>query len=297
MLAQFAVSAGVPLSFDPALLGNRQSPGLNGNYGVLEGFQQLLHGSGFDLISSGTSGYTSPPCRIQWSPELGATTISGESAADAEVYSGGQVARSARLGLLGNQSVEDVPFSVTSYTAQTIRDQQAQTVGDVLLNDASVRQSSGFGNFSQVFVIRGLPLNGDDIAYNGLYGVLPRQIIATEALERVELFKGPNAFINGVTPAAAASAAGSTCNPSAPGTYRPAVSPSMPVAPAAPARTSTWANASVKTTASAPASTCCNARATAGSTTRTAARPSPPSAWTIAANACGCRRISATRSR
>lgn len=49
-------------------------------------------------------------------------------------------------------------------------------------------------------MIRGLPLASDDISYNGLYGVLPRQIIATEALERVELFKGPNAFVNGVTP-------------------------------------------------------------------------------------------------
>jgi iron complex outermembrane receptor protein len=49
-------------------------------------------------------------------------------------------------------------------------------------------------------VIRGLPLNGDDISYNGLYGILPRQIMSTDALERVEVFKGPNAFINGVTP-------------------------------------------------------------------------------------------------
>ncbi|WP_419735522.1 TonB-dependent siderophore receptor [Pseudomonas sp. COR18] len=201
VLAQFAVSAGVPLSFDPALLGNRQSPGLNGSYGVLEGFQHLLQGSGFDLISSGGNGYTlAPHVEANGALELGATNISGQSAEDADIYSGGQVARSARLGMLGTQSMQDVPFSVTSYTAQTLRDQQAQTVGDVLLNDASVRQSAGFGNFSQVFMIRGLPLNGDDISYNGLYGVLPRQIIATEALERVELFKGPNAFINGVTP-------------------------------------------------------------------------------------------------
>ncbi|NWE50617.1 TonB-dependent receptor [Pseudomonas gingeri] len=201
VLAQFAVAAGVPLSFDPALLGNRQSPGLDGNYSVQQGFQQLLQGSGFDLVSSGGSGYTlAPHVEANGALELGATNINGQSAQDAEVYAGGQVARSARLGMLGPQSVKDVPFSVTSFTAQTIRDQQAQTVGDVLLNDASVRQSAGFGNFSQVFMIRGLPLNGDDISYNGLYGVLPRQIIATEALERVELFKGPNAFVNGVTP-------------------------------------------------------------------------------------------------
>lgn len=63
-----------------------------------------------------------------------------------------------------------------------------------------MRQSFGFGNQSQVFVIRGLPLNGDDVAFNGLYGVLPRQMISPDAVERVEVFKGPNAFLNGASP-------------------------------------------------------------------------------------------------
>jgi iron complex outermembrane receptor protein len=94
----------------------------------------------------------------------------------------------------------DVPFVMTSYTSKLIEDQQAETVGDVLANDPSVRQSFGFGNQAESFVIRGLELNSDDISYNGLYGVLPRQILSTDAIERVELFKGPNAFINGVSP-------------------------------------------------------------------------------------------------
>lgn len=199
VLAQFAASAGVPLSFDPALLGNRQSSGLQGEYNVQEGFAHLLQGSGLSL-SSGANGYTLVPQASDGALELGATTVSAQAGDGDDSYAGGQVARGARLGVLGNQQLKDVPFSVTAFTAKTIADQQAQTVGDVLLNDASVRQSAGFGNFSQVFMIRGLPLNGDDISYNGLYGVLPRQIIATEALERVELFKGPNAFVNGVTP-------------------------------------------------------------------------------------------------
>ena len=38
------------------------------------------------------------------------------------------------------------------------------------------------------------------LSHRSLYGVLPRQIISSDALERVEVFKGPNAFINGVTP-------------------------------------------------------------------------------------------------
>lgn len=135
--------------------------------------------------------------------ELGATSISAESiipGALPPVYAGGQVARGGQLGVLGNQDIMDVPFSMASYTEKLIRDQQAETVGDVLLNDSSVRQASGYANQSQLFVIRGLPLNGDDISYNGLYGILPRQIMSTDALERVEVFKGPNAFINGVTP-------------------------------------------------------------------------------------------------
>lgn len=200
-LAQFAVATGVPLSFDPAQLGDRQSPGLQGNYSVQSGFAQLLEGSGFELISTGGNGYTvAPRIAIDGALELGATNVSAMSDDNADTYGGGQVARVAQVGMLGNQAVKDLPFSVTSYTARAIADQQAQTVGDVLLNDASVRQSAGFGNFSQVFMIRGLPLLSDDISYNGLYGILPRQIIATEALERVELFKGPNAFVNGVTP-------------------------------------------------------------------------------------------------
>lgn len=137
--------------------------------------------------------------------ELGATAISADALAAPrgelpEPFAGGQVARGGQMGVLGNQDMMDVPFTMTSYTSQLIEDQQAEDIGDVLLNDPSVRQSFGFGNQSQVFVIRGLPLNGDDVSFNGLYGVLPRQMISSDALERVEVFKGPNAFINGASP-------------------------------------------------------------------------------------------------
>lgn len=137
--------------------------------------------------------------------ELGATDINAEAlkpstSTTPEEFAGGQVARGGQMGVLGNKDNMDVPFTLTSYTSRLIEDQQAESVGDVLLNDPSVRESFGFGNQSQVFVIRGLPLASDDISYNGLYGVLPRQIISADALERVEVFKGPNAFINGVSP-------------------------------------------------------------------------------------------------
>ncbi len=112
-------------------------------------------------------------------------------------YAGGQVARGGRIGVLGNQDIMDVPFSVTSYTEQTIRNQQAQTVADILANDPSVRSGFGFGNSGEEFMIRGFPLSSADISIDGVYGITPRQIVGLEMFERVEVLKGASAFLNG----------------------------------------------------------------------------------------------------
>ena len=118
----------------------------------------------------------------------------------AEAYSGNQVATAARAGILGTQDYMDSPFSITSYTNELIRDREARSVGDVLLNDSGVRVARGFGNFQESYFIRGFILNSDDIAFNGLYSLLPRQYIATELFERVEVLRGASAFLTGATP-------------------------------------------------------------------------------------------------
>jgi len=115
-------------------------------------------------------------------------------------YAGGQVAKGARVGLLGALDTMDTPFSVTSYTEELIRNQQAISIGDVLQNDPTVRVTKGFGNFQELYVVRGFPVYSDDMTYNGLYGVLPRQFVAAELVERVDVFRGANAFLNGAAP-------------------------------------------------------------------------------------------------
>lgn len=115
-------------------------------------------------------------------------------------YDGDQVARGARAGLLGNLGALDTPFSSTAYTEALVRQQQAVSVADVLRNDPTVRPAKGFGNFQEVYLIRGFPVFSDDVTYNGLYGVLPRQFVAAELVERVEVFRGANAFLNGASP-------------------------------------------------------------------------------------------------
>jgi iron complex outermembrane recepter protein len=115
-------------------------------------------------------------------------------------YAGGQVATGGRVGLFGALDVMDTPFSTTSYTEELARNQQARSVGDVLQNDPVVRVAKGFGNFQELYVIRGFPVYSDDMTYNGVYGILPRQFVAAEFLERVEVFHGATAFLNGAAP-------------------------------------------------------------------------------------------------
>lgn len=115
-------------------------------------------------------------------------------------YAGGQVARGGRVGLFGALDVMDTPFATTNYTEELVRNQQARSVADVLQNDPVVRIAKGFGNFQELYVLRGFPIYSDDMTYNGVYGILPRQFVAAEFLERVEVFHGASAFVNGAAP-------------------------------------------------------------------------------------------------
>nr|WP_245153439.1 TonB-dependent receptor [Allopusillimonas ginsengisoli] len=127
---------------------------------------------------------------------------SADASADglAPAYEGGQVATGARIGILGSRDYMETPFSFTSYTNELIEDRHAHSVGDVLQNDPGVRVARGFGNFQEAYFIRGFLLGSDDVSYNGLYGLLPRQYISAEIFERVDVLRGASAFLTGATP-------------------------------------------------------------------------------------------------
>lgn len=111
-----------------------------------------------------------------------------------------QVSRKGQLGILGNKDAADVPFSIKSYNAAMILNQQPQTLGQVLENDPSVRTTYGFGNAAEQFIIRGYTLTGDDVGYDGLYGIVPRQLVAPELYENVQVLNGASAFLFGAAP-------------------------------------------------------------------------------------------------
>ncbi len=133
-------------------------------------------------------------------------TVTGGVVGDGDLpaaYAGGQVAEGARLGLMGNQSVMDTPFNVTSYTSELIQNQQARTLADVMANDPSVRFTTSSGHAYENFRIRGFDVNQNDVAINGMFGLAPMGRTPLEFVERVEVLKGPNALFSGMAPSGA----------------------------------------------------------------------------------------------
>lgn len=115
-------------------------------------------------------------------------------------FAGGQLAPDEKIGFLGDLQIMDAPFAANRYTAALIENQHARTITDVLNNDPSARPALGYGNFEQMFSIRGFTLYNSDISFGGLYGALPRQVTVTEMIDSVEVLKGASALINGIAP-------------------------------------------------------------------------------------------------
>jgi iron complex outermembrane receptor protein len=202
-LTRFAHLAGVSLSLDPALVTGRQSRGLSGSYSVDEGFMQLLQGSGLQLQPVGFGAFTLvPEAQASDALEIAPTSIVGGhvGGSDAPPYAGGQVARQGSQGLLGSRDFMDTPFSMTTYTSDLVKNQQARTLGDLIASDPSVRATNPAGGRFEQFTIRGFSLFNSDVSYNGLFGILPTYSIDMEMADRVDIIKGPSQLLNGISP-------------------------------------------------------------------------------------------------
>jgi len=128
-------------------------------------------------------------------------SLKSEAQAQQQNYADGKLAKEAKLGALGNKSVIDTPFSVTTYTAKTISDNQAATVSEVLKNDPSIRETTNSGHLNENIQIRGFSVGFEDYNMNGLYGMAPTGRIPTDIIDSVTVLKGPNALVAGMAPA------------------------------------------------------------------------------------------------
>lgn len=217
-LTAFGRQSNMQIAVDTAAVAGKTSGSVNGTMTAEQALRQLLAGSGltYQFTSAnavtvagaapgpGSSAVQLDPVRVQAAAPPAQAEIGNQSPA----YAGGQVARGGKVGLLGNRDFMDTPFSETTYTEKYMQNQQARTLTDVLAGDPTLRSGIPNGNvFDDRVMIRGITVFNPNFGFGGVYGIVPNQADMT-GIERVEVFRGPTAFLNGALP----SAVGGTIN-------------------------------------------------------------------------------------
>ncbi len=180
----------------------QRAPSANAAPSALSPLIRHLIGAGIVIAAGGVAAQSANPATTSTSnPNLSEVTVN-EKAIESlfKPYAGGQVSKGGTLGLLGTQDIMDTPFSTTNYTSELLKNQHARTLADVVVNDASVRMTTGSGGFDDPYRIRGFVVNAGDVGLNGLYGLISSSRVPAQLLERVEILKGPGALVNGIAP-------------------------------------------------------------------------------------------------
>lgn len=191
-LKQFGRDAGILLSFSTAQTGNRHSPGLHGDYGVAEGLQALLVGTGLEAVQQDNGGYTLR--------EVSAPTLKAVKVQATEPFDDAYTTPSISVGGKTPQTLREIPQSVTVVTQQRIADQNLESVAEVLEQVAGVTAETGFFGVGQGrFYARGFQLKNTQIDGAGAATAINSEIFDPNllAFERVEVLRGSNGLFAG----------------------------------------------------------------------------------------------------
>lgn len=129
--------------------------------------------------------------------ELDGITVHG----DKDVLPGGMVARNAKMGILGDRDVMDIPYSEMSLTAKTLEtfNDPSQPLASVLQNNPSIRSSTSSPMYTD-FSMRGINMNGNHMMLNGVPSLFYQFTTPpSHVIERIDITSGPNAGLNGMS--------------------------------------------------------------------------------------------------
>ena len=209
-MTRLADQAGIRLLGASGDLAGKRTAGLSGSYTIAQALNTLLAGSGVGwrlseantVILERLAPGSSAPGVVPLDPVRVQGGVPPQALIDnlPPPYSGGQVAKGAQVGFLGERDFMDTPFNQSSYTSTLMQNQQARSIADVAANDPSVRNAWPAVGYSTALMIRGFSFNSNDMSFGGLYGIAPTLLVAPDYLERVEILKGPSAMLNGMPP-------------------------------------------------------------------------------------------------
>lgn len=205
-LNQFALQAGVAIVVDADKVQGVRTPGLQGSFGIAEGFERLLRGSGYAagkteagyvLVAATTANTAGGMAdRPQVLPTITATAAADTVSEGSGSYTMPSMGTATRLGL----SIRETPQSVSVITRQQIDDQALTTVPDIL--EKTVGVTVGRNDSERAtFYARGYVI--ENFQFDGMPNTLDSSNQYTSAIgdsaiyDRVEVVKGASGLLTG----------------------------------------------------------------------------------------------------
>nr|WP_288499824.1 TonB-dependent siderophore receptor [uncultured Pseudomonas sp.] len=205
-LSRFAAEAGVLLSVDARLTAGKQSPGLQGEAGVDEGFVRLLQGSGLQVVADGSGGYSLEAAAPTGSAslELESTDVRAFALGNALGSMDGYNATHSSVSTKTSKALAQTAQSVSVVTREQIERQGALTAADAMRYSPGVL-TNPYGNTHRYdyLAIRGINDGSvDNITIDGLKsmgdpGSYSSLQIDPYFIERIDILKGPSSVLYG----------------------------------------------------------------------------------------------------
>jgi len=201
VLARFANSAGAAISFDARQTAGRSSPGLQGEYGVDEGFARILQGSGLQAERQANGTYVlrtlAPGSALELSPTRIEGQLLGATSENTGAYITGRSSTATKLPM----SIRETPQSVTVVTRQRMNDQGMKNLDDVLQAATGITVAKN-GAERSVYTARGqlvdnLQIDGIPTNINNAYSMDAISKPTTDIYDRVEIVRGATGLLEG----------------------------------------------------------------------------------------------------
>ncbi len=206
-LSRFAGEAGVMLSVDGRLVDNRQSSGLHGQYGVEEGFDTLLDGSGLQAVRDERGAYSlvPAPSREQaQAVELKPMVVEGFALGNALGEMEGYNATHSSVATKTSMPLAETSQTVSVVTRQQIEDQGSRSIAQAVRYTPGL-MSTPYGATTRYdyVAMRGITDGSVDNLYldgqkllgdSGTYSSLQ---VDPYFIERIDILKGPSSVLYG----------------------------------------------------------------------------------------------------
>ncbi|KJH79795.1 TonB-dependent siderophore receptor [Stutzerimonas stutzeri] len=203
-LSRFAGEAGVMLSVDARLIEGRQSSGLQGQYGIEDGFAALLQGSGLQAVRGRGTYSLAPRPEQTGTVELKPMVVEGFALGNALGEMEGYNATHSSVATKTSMPLAETSQTVSVVTRQQIEDQGSRSIAQAVRYTPGL-MSTPYGATTRYdyVAMRGITDGSVDNLYldgqkllgdSGTYSSLQ---VDPYFIERIDILKGPSSVLYG----------------------------------------------------------------------------------------------------